>query len=314
MNGSLISFSILIPAYKAKYLKECLDSCLAQTYDNFEMIVVNDASPENLDAIMKPYEGEPRIKYYKNEKNCGAENVVDNWNICLKYASGMFVICMGDDDMLMPDCLRAYAYAIGKYPEVDEFHGRVRLVDERGLLIEILEDRCEHESAYANMLHRLEGRRQYIGDFCYRRERLLREGGFYNLPFAWGADDITSFMCADPNGVVNINTPIFCYRQNRYTISSSSNEEKKLVALLLEDEWIKNYINLQTPVTELECDELGKIRLLREKSLKNNQGYVIKASIRKSKLSIFKWLLVCGKYSVSRADVVLAFIRFLYRG
>ena len=99
-----MEFSITIPAYKAKYLNECIDSILAQTYKDFELVIVNDASPEDLDSIVNQYI-DSRIRYYVNEKNCGAINVVDNWNKCLEYAKGEFIICMGDDDKLMPNCL-----------------------------------------------------------------------------------------------------------------------------------------------------------------------------------------------------------------
>ena len=82
-----IKFSITIPAYKDKYLKETIDSVLAQTYTHFEVVIVNDASPYDLDSIVSQYT-DPRIRYFKNEKNCGARNVVDNWNICLSHATG----------------------------------------------------------------------------------------------------------------------------------------------------------------------------------------------------------------------------------
>ena len=50
-----ILFSITIPAYKSKYLKEAIDSCLLQSYTNFELIIVDDASPENLHEIVSQY-------------------------------------------------------------------------------------------------------------------------------------------------------------------------------------------------------------------------------------------------------------------
>ena len=99
-----IKFSILVPAFKARFLAECIDSILSQTYTNLELIIVNDASPENLDEIVSRYD-DARIQYYVNEKNFGAINVVDNWNKCLSYATGEYVICMGDDDKLLPCCL-----------------------------------------------------------------------------------------------------------------------------------------------------------------------------------------------------------------
>ena len=63
-------FSILIPAYKSKYLKECIHSILAQTYSNYEIIIVDDASPEDLKTIVNGFV-DGRVHYYRNEKNYG---------------------------------------------------------------------------------------------------------------------------------------------------------------------------------------------------------------------------------------------------
>ena len=78
-----IKFSIAIPAYKGKYLQETIDSVLAQTCKNYEVVIVNDSSPYNLDNIINRY-SDSRIRYFKNERNCGAKDVVDNWYKVLK--------------------------------------------------------------------------------------------------------------------------------------------------------------------------------------------------------------------------------------
>ena len=84
------SFSIGVPAFKGAYLRECIDSILLQTVPDFELIVVNDASPDPVRDIVHSYADE-RIRYYENAENIGAENVVRNWNRCLDYARGRFV-------------------------------------------------------------------------------------------------------------------------------------------------------------------------------------------------------------------------------
>lgn len=50
-----MKFTIAIPAYKRTFLKECIDSILAQTYKDFELIIINDASPEDLDSVVECY-------------------------------------------------------------------------------------------------------------------------------------------------------------------------------------------------------------------------------------------------------------------
>ena len=99
-----MKFSIIVPAYKPQFLAECIESILAQTYSDWELIIVNDASPYDLDSIVKNYE-DRRIRYYINEKNFGAVAMVNNWNHCLEYVTGEYVINMGDDDKLTPACL-----------------------------------------------------------------------------------------------------------------------------------------------------------------------------------------------------------------
>ena len=122
-------YSILIPAFKAKYLSATINSCLCQSYSNFEIIIVDDASPEDILGVVKSFNDE-RIHYYRNKANCGAVNVVDNWNICLDYANGDYVICMGDDDLLASCCLEDYNSIINKYPGLNVYHTRTLLIDD----------------------------------------------------------------------------------------------------------------------------------------------------------------------------------------
>ena len=232
-----MKFSVTIPAYKAQFLQEAIESVVSQTYSDWELIIVDDCSPENLHAIAKPYLRDNRIHYYRNEKNCGAANVVDNWNICLSYCTGDYVICMGDDDKLLPNCLEELSKIIDKYPHLNVYHSRTEIIDDKGKVIEVLEERPETEDTLSMMTKRWEGRKQYIGDFCFSRQYLLSCGGYYVIPFAWGSDDITLFRAALPSGIANVNRTGFQYRENCYSISLSHNYEGKVAAALLQREW-----------------------------------------------------------------------------
>ena len=301
-----LKFSILIPAYKKRYLSKAINSCLNQTYNNFEIIIVNDASPENLIDVVAPFLKDPRIIYRTNHVNCGAKDVVDNWNICLNYSSGEFVLCMGDDDMLMPDCLLEYYNAIVTYPEVDVFHMRVKQIDENDDVIRVLGERPVHESTNEAILGRIKGRQQYIGDFIFRTEKLKQSGGFLYLPFAWGSDDITVFKSSIPNGICNINNPLFCYRISRYTISNSGNEKEKLKAALSYEEWIHNYI--EKCLLNDEDSLAREIRHLEPYMLSKIQEYIILPSVVEQFLNIWKWYRLRILYKIS----ILTIMRTLW--
>ena len=107
-----MKISVVIPAYKSLFLDKAICSVVYQTYPNWELVIVDDCSPEDIHNIVKPYLSDSRIRYYRNKSNCGAINLVDNWNICLSYCTGDYVICMGDDDILFPYCLEEYTKCI----------------------------------------------------------------------------------------------------------------------------------------------------------------------------------------------------------
>ena len=234
-----MKFSITIPTYKSKFLQEAIESVVSQTYEDWELIIVDDCSPEDIEAVAKPYMIDKRVHYYRNEKNCGSVNVVDNWNICLGYATGDYVICIGDDDRLLPCCLEEYKKLIEKYPTLNVYHARTEIIDERGYIKNLQEQRPEWESALSLIWNRWDHRnRQYIGDFCYKREFLQQVGGYYKLPLAWGSDDITAVLAAKEKGIANTQTFCFQYRENSHSITSSTaNAKIKIEASMMQNEW-----------------------------------------------------------------------------
>lgn len=236
-----MKFSITIPAFKATYLKECIESVLSQTYEDFELIIVNDASPEDLTSIVRSFD-DSRILYHINEKNCGAINVVDNWNKCLSYATGDYIICMGDDDKLLPNCLEEYVKLINKYPNLGVYHAWTEIIDENSRVVQMQEPRPLYEGVYSMMWGRWKGRLQYIGDFLFDRKRLVSNGGFYKLPLAWGSDDISVYIAAQNTGIANMQVPGFQYRVNSNTITSTGNESVKMEAIRLEEQWYNLFL------------------------------------------------------------------------
>ena len=221
-----------VPAYKAQFLAECIDSILAQSYKNFELIIVNDASPQDLDSIVSKYD-DSRIRYYKNKVGFGAEHVVGNWNKCLEYATGDYIICMGDDDKLLPNCLEEYVKLVNKYPGLNVYHAMTEIIDEDGNITGIQEPRPLWESVYSMIYWRWMTRnQQFIGDWLFTVKTLRDHHGFYKLPYAWGSDDLSAVIAAIDKGVANTQQPGFQYRKNNQTITNnSSNTLRKIESI-----------------------------------------------------------------------------------
>ena len=303
-----MKFSITIPAYKQRYLSEAIESCLAQTYKDFEVIIVDDASPEDLKSVVDKFD-DSRIRYYRNEKNCGALNVVDNWNFCLGYVQGDYVICMGDDDRLLPNCLEEYAKLIEAYPKVDVFHGWTEIIDEKSNVVDINEPRPLKESVYSLMYYRLKGRQQYIGDFLYNTEALRKNGGYYYLPLAWGSDDITAFIAAQSHGIVNSQEVVFQYRKNRYTISKSSNCKIQIQSFLEYKQWVIALLDKRQEDTsnifyvkiKNELNNLFKKKML---------GTIGKDFSSNGLKNVWFWLAKAKKYGLTSVDVISVILKY----
>lgn len=300
-------FSITIPAYKAQFLKECLESVLAQTYHDFEVIVVDDNSPQNLYGIVKEFNDE-RLRYYRNEKGFGAKDVVGNWNKCLEYARGEYIICMGDDDKLLPHCLADYAALIEKYPNLDIYHARTEMINENSDVIDMQIPFPEYESVYSMIWNTWKGRDQYIGDFLFRTDALRKAGGFFDLPYAWSSDKISEYRAAITNGIANTQRSGFQYRKNTLTITNSSNTQReRYVALIKEKEWYKEFVINSNPTNEEDRKYLKLIQA-------NLEGYMSKrmATMRNWDLTLspshfFYWLKKRREYDLGFQDLFSAF-------
>ena len=98
MNLPLVS--VVMPVYNGeKYLKEAIDSVLSQSYQNIELVIVNDGSTDSGSQIVKKYT-DPRIRFVENESNSG---IVYSRNKGLESATGKYVATLDSDDIALPD-------------------------------------------------------------------------------------------------------------------------------------------------------------------------------------------------------------------
>lgn len=119
--------SIIMASYNtAPFIAESIESVQAQSYTNWELLIVDDCSTDNsTDEVVKPFLSDPRIRYMKNEKNSGA---AVSRNRALREARGKWIAFLDSDDLWMPEKLEkqihfmeknGYHFSYTNYAEID---------------------------------------------------------------------------------------------------------------------------------------------------------------------------------------------------
>lgn len=134
MSSKNIVVSIGLPVYNGeKYLKSALDSILNQTYKNYELIIVDNASCDKTQEICTKYAiKDPRIKYYRNHYNVGGPR---NYNIAFELSSGRYFKWTAHDDILAREYLEECVNVLDSDEGIVLCHSRVGCIDENGALI-----------------------------------------------------------------------------------------------------------------------------------------------------------------------------------
>lgn len=127
--------SVVMPAYKEKYLREALDSLLAQTYTNIELIVCDDSTDDKIEALLREeYNQTPfKLTYSKNEQRLWGFGGVEKG---VGLAEGKYIKILHDDDVLAPDCIQELVTALENNPSATLATSKRQRIDEQSQLME----------------------------------------------------------------------------------------------------------------------------------------------------------------------------------
>jgi glycosyltransferase involved in cell wall biosynthesis len=122
--------SIIIPAFNAApYVEQAVESVLAQSYPNYELVIVDDASTDNTPEILEGYRTHPKVRLYRNRTNLG---MAANWNAGLGHAQGALIAKLDADDLHAPDFLAEVVPVFQKYPAVGLVFSAANLLHRNG--------------------------------------------------------------------------------------------------------------------------------------------------------------------------------------
>lgn len=218
-----MKYSIIIPVYNVEeYLDRCLKSILNQTYSNYEVIIVNDGSPDNSDNIIKSYEKEDkRFKEYKKVNG----GLSDARNYGLKYATGDYLIFIDADDYIENNYLEKVNDVLEKNKDIDVLKFKIKLVDEGGNLIR-MENGLNKEGVTSFdelvKLEFLEPAWSYVYKLSF-----WKENNFTYLKGMIHEDfGLTPEILMKANKIYYLNSYLYNYVQRNGSIMSSNNKEK----------------------------------------------------------------------------------------
>ena len=210
--------SVVVPAYETpeKFLCQMIDSLLEQTYENWELCIV-DASPGNasMEYVLREYANrDSRIQWKKLEKNLG---IAENTNAAFAMASGDFVGLLDHDDLLAPNALYEIAAALEKEPDID-----VLYTDED----KVRGDSLEHFQPHLKPDFNLDLLRSnnYICHFFVAKRTLVKQVGGFLAAFDGAQDHDFIFRCVEQAEHIH-HIPEILYHWRTHPSSTADNPD-----------------------------------------------------------------------------------------
>ena len=220
-NAPLIS--VVVPAYHTPplFLRQMLDSLIAQTYGNWELCIAN-GSPDDkeMEAVLKEYEKrDSRIRHENLKENLG---IAENTNAAFRMAGGEFIGLLDHDDLLAPNALYEIALALEKNPEAD-----VVYTDEDKVTTDLKEHFQPHLKPDFN-LDLLRSNNYICHFFTVRREIVEHVGGF-RKEFDGAQDYDFIFRCTEEAEKI-LHVPEILYHWRTHKESTADNPASKMYA------------------------------------------------------------------------------------
>lgn len=217
-----IKFSIVIPVYNVeKYLKDCLESVFNQTYNNYEVIIINDGSKDNSREIIEEYKNNKNLKII-DQRNQGLSVARNNG---VKYAMGDYIIFLDSDDYLEPNALKVLQKNIKDEDiirfqaiEVDEFKNIIRKVEEEPF------NNLKGDKTFERIVkyHYIENAWLYCYNTkFYKKNKFTFKENYYHEDFG-----LTPIILMKASNVSSISDALYNYRQRANSIMSSKDIKK----------------------------------------------------------------------------------------
>ena len=246
--------SVCIPCYNhADYIGAAIESVLAQTYADWELVIVDDASPDATPDILKDYQARypDRIRLILLERNGGISAAVNTY---LDAAQGEFIACLSSDDMMMPERLAKQVAHLDSHAGTAAVCSLVTCIDAQGTRIRLANDVFSHPIENLR-LQLLEG--NFLnGPSMMVRTEVFRQVGHHNPALDYVQDYDFWLRLLDEHEIDRLDESLTAYRLhgNNQSVFEHSNVpfaaryETAVVAFQTIARWpVERIFELQSP-------------------------------------------------------------------
>ncbi len=219
MENNLVS--IITPAWGTEsVIADTIESVIGQTYKNWELLIADDCSPDNLAAIVKQYaEKDPRVKYLRMPKNGGPANAR---NLSLNAANGRYIAFLDSDDLWMPEKLEKQLAFMNKnnYSFTYTAYQRFKMSGEKYPFINQVPEKITYSGLLKNTC---------ISTLTVMLDK-SKISGIHMTP-GWGYDDYVLWLEILKTGVTahGLNENLALYRVMEKSVSSNKPRALKWV-------------------------------------------------------------------------------------
>ena len=231
--------TVLMTVYNGlPYLGEAIDSILAQTFKDFEFLIIDDASTDDSRSLIESYT-DARIRLVRNERNLGQ---VPSLNNGLHLACGEYVARLDQDDWSLPMRLASQVALLGSAPQVAVVGTWLQVVNRDGRPAKVWKG---HINSYADYLFSVLAHSTplYHPSVMFRKSAVLQLGGYdVNLPYAEDFDLWMRLARAGYHAKV-IAEPLCCYRLHEGQQSVAKKQIQRQNAIKSQERLIEAFSN-----------------------------------------------------------------------
>lgn len=211
--------TIGIPTYNRAdgFLRHTLESVMAQTYKNLEIIVSDNCSQDNTEEVVKKYD-DSRVKYIRHNTNIGP---LGNSNFCLNQAKGEYFLQLHDDDAIDPDFIETCMKAESSSPNVGVIRTGVRVIDASGKVLHTHRNIVDRPSLEGFFLAWFENKTSWYLCNTLFQTKGLQEGGGFHSKRHHVSDGVAIVYMAHQFGRVDIEDVKASFRKHGEEITAS---------------------------------------------------------------------------------------------